>query len=219
MTIKNKLTIPIIIFMTSIPLIEMTFTPHHKVEQTYNIQAYTIEEENDDVEMIAETEIIPLQSIMLSNCSYLEKLANDILNEPVKNEPTTEAEPVKETEEEYQSYISEDEIDLIARVVMAEAEEQCEEGKRLVVDTILNRIDSEYFPNSVDGVIYQPEQYACMWNGRIDICPVRDDIRELVIEEAKSRYNEEVIYFRTKHFFDFGTPMFQVGDHYFSKED
>ena len=36
--------------------------------------------ENEDVEMIAETEIIPLQSIMLSNCSYLENLMNSIIN-------------------------------------------------------------------------------------------------------------------------------------------
>ena len=38
-----------------------------------------------------------------------------------------------------------EDIELIALVTMAEAEGECEEGKRLVIDTILNRVDSVYF--------------------------------------------------------------------------
>ena len=47
---------------------------------------------------------------------------------------------------------------------MAEAEGECEEGKRLVIDTILNRVDSEHFPDTVYEVIYQPNQFSSMWN-------------------------------------------------------
>lgn len=52
-----------------------------------------------------------------------------------------------------------EDISLIALVTMAEAEGECEEGKRLVIDTILNRVDSEHFPNSVYDVIYQRNQF------------------------------------------------------------
>lgn len=45
--------------------------------------------------------------------------------------------------------ISNDDIELVALVTMAEAEGECEEGKRLVIDTILNRVDSASFPNTV----------------------------------------------------------------------
>ena len=48
----------------------------------------------------------------------------------------------------------------IARVVHQEAGNQSELGKRLVTDTILNRVDSEDFPDTPHEVITQPDQYA-----------------------------------------------------------
>lgn len=113
--------------------------------------------------------------------------------------------------------LTDEEIDLIAIVVMAEAEGECEEGQRLVADTILNRVESPYFPDTVYDVIYQKNQFTSMWNGRVDRCYVRDDIRELVVEEAISRYNSEVVFFRTGRYSDYGVPLFQVEHHYFSK--
>lgn len=73
--------------------------------------------------------------------------------------------------------VSEEDIDLIALVTMAEAEGESEYGKRLVIDTILNRVDSEYYPNTVFEVVYQPDQFSSIWNGRADRCYVTDEIR------------------------------------------
>lgn len=115
--------------------------------------------------------------------------------------------------------LTEDEIELIALVTMAEAEGECEEGKRLVIDTILNRLDSEHFPDTVEGVIYQANQFTSMWNGRADRCYPADDICQLVREELRSRTNSEVIFFRTGRFSDYGVPIEQVGSHYFSSYD
>lgn len=112
--------------------------------------------------------------------------------------------------------ISNSDIDLLAIVTMAEAEGECEEGKRLVIDTILNRMDSEYFPDTIYDVVYQPDQFTSMWNGRAERCYVTENIRQLVIEELKSRTNYDVIFFRTKHYSKYGTPMFSVENHYFS---
>lgn len=112
--------------------------------------------------------------------------------------------------------LSEEDISLIALVTMAEAEGECEEGKRLVIDTILNRIDSEHFPGTAYDVIYQPYQFSSMWNGRIDRCEVRDDICRLVEEELKVRTNYDVIFFTAGCYSDYGVPMFQVENHYFS---
>lgn len=109
------------------------------------------------------------------------------------------------------------EIELIALVTMAEAEGESELGKRLVIDTILNRVDSNRFPDTVRGVVYQPHQFTSMWNGRVDRCEVRDDICQLVREELVSRTNREVVFFRTDYYSKYGTPVFQVGNHCFSK--
>lgn len=114
--------------------------------------------------------------------------------------------------------LTDEEIDLLALVTMAEAEGESELGKRLVIDTILNRVDSEikYFPDNVTDVIYQKNAFTSMWNGRVDKCYVMDDIRQLVIEELKSRTNSEVMYFCAGGYSKYGTPMFIEGNHYFS---
>lgn len=115
-------------------------------------------------------------------------------------------------------YISNEEIELLALVTMAEAEGECEEGKRLVVDVILNRVDSEHFPNDIYGVVYQDYQFTSMFNGRAEKCVVTDEVRQLVKEELANRTNFEVLYFKTNDYHNFGTPMFQVGNHYFSTQ-
>ena len=112
--------------------------------------------------------------------------------------------------------MSNEEIELIALVTMAEAEGEPEEGKRLVIDTILNRVDHKRFPNTVSDVIYQKDQFTSIWNGRLNSCYASDDICKLVKEEVKSRKDSNVIFFRTSRYSDYGSTMFQVGHHYFS---
>ena len=121
-------------------------------------------------------------------------------------------------EEIAQTYIlTEEEIDLVALITMAEVEGESELAKRLVIDTILNRVDDEYFPDTVHGVIYAPSQFSCVWNGRVDRCYVMEDIRALVEEELLCRTNSEVLYFRADYYFDWGTPVISDGRCYFSK--
>ena len=112
--------------------------------------------------------------------------------------------------------LTNEEIDLIALVTMAEAEGQPELGQRYVIDVILNRLDSGRFPDTIDGVIYAKNQFECMWNGRVDRCEVREDIRQLVIEEIQNRSHDNIYYFRAGQYHDFGIPIVQEGDHYFS---
>ena len=129
-------------------------------------------------------------------------------------EPIIEAE---ETVDEPIISVSNEDIELLALVTMTEAEGESEEGKRMVIDTILNRVDSERFDNTISEVIYAPNQFTSMWNGRVDRCYVADDICQLVIEELTNRTNYDVLYFTAYQYGAYGTPMFQIGNHYFSK--
>jgi N-acetylmuramoyl-L-alanine amidase len=126
-------------------------------------------------------------------------------------------EPVAEPEDDISQGLTDEEIDLIALVTMAEAEGEPEEGKRLVIDTILNRVDSNRFPDTIYDVIYQPKAFTSMWTSRVTRCYVREDIRQLVLEELESRTNDEVVFFHTDFYHSYGTSLFQVGKHYFSK--
>lgn len=113
--------------------------------------------------------------------------------------------------------VSEKEIKLLALLCMAEAEGESEQGKRLVIDTVLNRVDSKHFPNTITGVIYQKNQFTSMWNGRVNRCYVKKDIYKLVKEELRKRTNSTVMFFTAGQYGNYGTPMFRVGNHYFSK--
>lgn len=117
---------------------------------------------------------------------------------------------------EPESLMAEEDVNLIALLAMAEAEGECEEGQRLVIDTVLNRKDDPRFPDSVYDVVYEPNQYSGMESPRIDCCYVKDELVELVWEELENRTNGEVIFFRTEQYSKYGTPLFQVGNHYFS---
>lgn len=135
------------------------------------------------------------------------------------NVPDHVIEPSEPIEEVWPYPITQEEIDLIALVTMAEAEGETELGKRLVIDTILNRMDDPHFPDTVHDVIYYPNAFSVMWNGRIDRCHVMPEIVELVKEELLNRTNSECVFFMAGGYSKYGEPMFQECCHYFSSYD
>ena len=99
----------------------------------------------------------------------------------------------------------------IARVVQQEAGNQSELGKRLVVDTILNRVDSDDFPNTPMEVINQSDQYA-----KINGYPP-EELYSLIADEIyNTRTNAQVLWFRKHKYHTYGMPLIKEGDHYFS---
>lgn len=60
------------------------------------------------------------------------------------------------------------EKDLLARLVEAEAVGEPYAGKVAVATVVLNRVNSELFPNSVTKVIYQAGQFTPVSNGQIN---------------------------------------------------
>lgn len=117
--------------------------------------------------------------------------------------------------DEPETVLSEKDIELIALLTMGEAEGEYEYGQRLVIDTVLNRMDSVYFPDTAYDVIYQTNQFSCMWNGRMKSCHVKDELCELVREEMRSRTNSEVVFFTAGDYGKYGKHLFKAGNHYF----
>lgn len=108
-------------------------------------------------------------------------------------------------------------LDYFAKCVMAEAGNQDETGKRLVVDVILNRLDDNRFPDTIEEIINQAGQFEVVESGRINSVIPTEDIYNIISQELENRFNSEVLYFRTEHYHKFATPLFQHQDHYFSK--
>lgn len=112
-----------------------------------------------------------------------------------------------------------DNIELIARLAYAEAGNQCELGKRLVIDVILNRLDHENFPKTVEGVINQTNQFSPAMSGSMYKYELNHEMVRLVEEELVRRTDSDVIFFRANHYGRYGIPMYRVGGHYFSSYD
>ena len=117
--------------------------------------------------------------------------------------------------------LTNEEIELVALVAMAEAEGECEEGQRLVIDTVLNRMEDSRFPDTIEDVIFQPNQFTSMHNGRSERCDTESKLYftlcRMVKEEYYDRTNSEVIFFTSVGYSAYGTPLFKIGNHYFSK--
>jgi len=60
-----------------------------------------------------------------------------------------------------------DELELLARVIAAEAEGEPFEGQVAVGAVILNRVKDPRFPNTLSGVIYQPHAFESVTNGLV----------------------------------------------------
>jgi N-acetylmuramoyl-L-alanine amidase len=59
-------------------------------------------------------------------------------------------------------------LNLLARLISAEARGEPYEGQVAVGAVVLNRVEHPSFPNSISGVIYQPGAFSCLDDGQFD---------------------------------------------------
>lgn len=112
-----------------------------------------------------------------------------------------------------------DSLELLALLVEAEAGNQDAYGKALVCDVVLNRVDSEVFPDSITEVIYQEGQFAVVSNGFIDHVEATEETYDVVWQEVHERTNDKVFYFCSLGFLPYGEQWEKIGDHYFCIDD
>lgn len=110
------------------------------------------------------------------------------------------------------------ERELLAQLVRAEAGNQTLEGKRLVVDVVLNRVADPDFPSTIHEVIYQEGQFKVVENGALDKAGWtidETDFEAVRLETEGEQLNTEVLYF-SKGWSEYETRWKKVGDHCFS---
>lgn len=141
----------------------------------------------------------------------------------VQPEPTevTESAPVTTA-----ISISDEEKDLFARLVEAEAKGESYEGKVAVATVVLNRVESPYFPNTITGVISEVvgDAYAFspVQNGEINNPASDEAIR--AVEESLTRQDRlnDCIYFynpdiATDNWIRTREVVTTIGNHVFAK--
>ena len=120
------------------------------------------------------------------------------------------------TEEEIEEEIRFDEMKLIAQLVMAAAGNQDLTGKRYVADVVLNRVDSDDFPNTVEEVIYPENQFSVIENGAFDEAgwTITEECYEAVKLEYEERLNYDILYF-SREPSKYASNHFKHQDHWF----
>lgn len=87
-------------------------------------------------------------------------------------------------EKEWKYEISEEDYQVLLRIVEAEAGGEDTEGKMLVAGVVLNRVASEDFPDSVKEVVFQRSngtaQFSPVYSGRYDRVRISEDTVEAV---------------------------------------
>lgn len=74
----------------------------------------------------------------------------------------------------------------LAKIAMAEAEGEDTEGKALVILVVLNRVWSDEFPDTIEGVITEDTQFTAYGNGRYDrVEPDTDCYRALEMVQVE----------------------------------
>ena len=134
-----------------------------------------------------------------------------------ESEPEPEPEPAIYADFELTDY----ERGLLAMVVYREARGEPEEGRRAVVEVILNRVRSPLFPDTIDGVVYQsnPVQFACA--GALTTASIKElgalsvcfDTVGAVLAETEPTLNWDALYFSTRK--PSSTEYMKIGNHYF----
>lgn len=112
---------------------------------------------------------------------------------------------------------------ILAKIAMAEAESEDTEGKALVILVVLNRVWDASFPDTIEEVVMQENQFSPVANGRYDRVEPDDDCMdalELVMDGWDA--SEGALYFESRSSSTWHQQnlkyLFKHGNHYFYKE-
>lgn len=110
-------------------------------------------------------------------------------------------------------------FELMCRTVYCEAGNQPIETQIMAALTILNRLSSENYPDTVTEVIYQDSQYSVTEWPDFDQYGWTSSVEQAVTYALEvNEHPMDMYYFRTDHYHPFGQPYTVSGDLYFSTQ-
>ena len=136
---------------------------------------------------------------------------------------------IEDSEEQIREEICLGEIEALAQLIEAEAGTEDFIGKCLVADVVLNRVQSDSFPNSVVPVIFEHHirksdgvdcyQFATVKYGTYDEAGyhISDESFKAAYQEYYSpkRMDEKILYFTAGRYNEYCKPAYKYGRHYF----
>ena len=182
-------------------------------------------EEDSEKEISAETDAAKEDSAKaISANGALEQENADSMTGLTQVEGLPEEDP--QAAEAFAGY-TESDYNVLLRIVQAEAGGCDMKGKILVANVILNRVESDEFPDTITDVVYEKRQFSPVSNGSINRCKVEEETVEAVDRAlAGEDYSEGALFFMNRRassgsnvrWFDTHLDyLFQHGGHEFFK--
>lgn len=91
--------------------------------------------------------------------------------------------------------LSNEEFDVLSRIVHAEAKGEPFEGKVAVANVIMNRVDSSDFPNDVKSVVYEQGQFEPVSNGTINAEATESSKEAVRVALEGTNYIDDALFF------------------------
>ena len=118
--------------------------------------------------------------------------------------------------------LSQDDLEILYKIVQAEAGDQSLKGRIMVVNVIINRVRSSNFPNSVRGVVFQKSQFSPVASGSYYTAKPDERTKRAVQAAVNGEdYSQGAIYFCTRsiagRFSRYFHRVAAEGDHVFFK--
>ena len=111
------------------------------------------------------------------------------------------------------------EWEALAQMIMAEARGESFEVQYYIACTVLNRVDSPLFPNTIAGVIYQtqPIQFYGAWD-KTQYEPTDSVLEAIQTALEENKIPSDVYYFTSEGWLSGTEPWIQIGKMWFSKQ-
>lgn len=216
----------------------------YKIAQKYNTTAARIKEINNlrsDFLYIGQKLIIPLKDVETDYTHYVK--SGDTLF-MIANQYNTTIQSIKTSNNLFSDYlyvgqklsipmnvnkgysgkrinVNQNEMDLLARAVYSEARGEPYEGQVAIAAVVINRVLNPLFPNSIEGVIFQPWQFTAVHDGQFWLQPNQSAYR--ASEDALNGWDPTggAIYYynpqtATSSWVFYRQVIVKIGQHYFA---
>lgn len=104
---------------------------------------------------------------------------------------------VETQETETAERFTEKEKYMLAKIAMAEAEGCKIKAKELVIHTVLSRIESDMFPNTVEEVIFQKNQFTPISDGRWNKVEPNEECWQALENVLSSSESKDILFFES----------------------
>lgn len=153
------------------------------------------------------------QPSYVSDDVFLALDAEKIIEEPIVVEEDEEEDVPLKTNRYSELEITEEDKELLARIVYLEARGQSFSGQRAVVEVVLNRVLDSRFPDTVYEVLYAPGQFTPAKSiASTTPTETQYEVVDCVIDETPIT-TENTVYFATSALTK--NVFAKIGDHYF----